>query len=117
MATLIITEKASQARDLRAALGARFGQILPAEGHLLRLAEFPHRGFDQAVDGLADGLAVPPKALSRSVAMVGRKRVRRRRGNMSRLPLASPRKQTSRVQRRRPPKWSPTRKASRAARR
>src|ERR1700736_1630332 len=39
MATLIITEKASQARDLRAALGARFGQILPAEGHLLRLAE------------------------------------------------------------------------------
>ncbi len=41
MATLIITEKTSQARDLRAALGARFGQILPAEGHLLRLAE-PH---------------------------------------------------------------------------
>jgi DNA topoisomerase III len=39
MATLIITEKASQARDLRAALGVRFGQILPAEGHLLRLAE------------------------------------------------------------------------------
>lgn len=41
MATLIITEKTSQARDLRAALGDRFGQILPAEGHLLRLAE-PH---------------------------------------------------------------------------
>ena len=39
MATLIITEKASQAKDLRAALGARFGHILPAEGHLLRLAE------------------------------------------------------------------------------
>ena len=38
---LIITEKTSQARDLRAALGERFGQILPAEGHLLRLAE-PH---------------------------------------------------------------------------
>jgi DNA topoisomerase III len=31
MATLIITEKASQAKDLRAAFGARFGQILPAE--------------------------------------------------------------------------------------
>ena len=31
--------KGRQARDLRAALGARFGQILPAEGHLLRLAE------------------------------------------------------------------------------
>jgi DNA topoisomerase-3 len=39
MATVIITEKTSQAKDLRAALGARFGQILPAEGHLLRLAE------------------------------------------------------------------------------
>ena len=39
MATLIIAEKASQARDLRAALGAWFGQILAAEGHLLRLAE------------------------------------------------------------------------------
>lgn len=39
MATLIITEKTSQAEDLRAALGDRFGQILPAEGHLLRLAE------------------------------------------------------------------------------
>ncbi len=41
MSTLIITEKTSQARDLRAAIGDRFGQILPAEGHLLRLAE-PH---------------------------------------------------------------------------
>jgi DNA topoisomerase III len=39
MATLIITEKTSQAKDLRAALGDRFGQILAAEGHLLRLAE------------------------------------------------------------------------------
>ena len=41
MPILIITEKTSQARDLRAALGGRFGEILPAEGHLLRLAE-PH---------------------------------------------------------------------------
>ncbi|MGI9521377.1 MAG: DNA topoisomerase [Hyphomicrobiaceae bacterium] len=41
MSILIITEKTSQARDLRAALGDHFGQILPAEGHLLRLAE-PH---------------------------------------------------------------------------
>jgi len=39
MKTLIITDKSSQARDLRAALADRFGQILPAEGHLLRLAE------------------------------------------------------------------------------
>ena len=41
MSILIIIEKTSQARDLRIALGDRFGQILPAEGHLLRLAE-PH---------------------------------------------------------------------------
>ena len=39
MGTLIITEKTSQARDLAAALGDTFGKILPAEGHLLRLAE------------------------------------------------------------------------------
>src|SRR6202045_1195594 len=55
MATLIITEKASQARDLRAALGVRFGQILPAEGHLLRLAEPAWKSWSCAVlkpDGL-----------------------------------------------------------------
>ena len=39
MKRLVITEKSSQAKDLRAALGDRYGQILPAEGHLLRLAE------------------------------------------------------------------------------
>jgi DNA topoisomerase-3 len=37
--TVIIVEKPSQARDLRAAIGSRFGEILPAEGHLIRLAE------------------------------------------------------------------------------
>ena len=36
---LVITEKTSQARDVRAAVGSRYGQILPAEGHLLDLAE------------------------------------------------------------------------------
>jgi hypothetical protein len=36
MPILIITEKTSQARDLRAALGDRFGQILPAEGPIGR---------------------------------------------------------------------------------
>jgi DNA topoisomerase-3 len=39
MRTVIIAEKGSQARDIRAALGDRHGQVLPAEGHLLRLAE------------------------------------------------------------------------------
>lgn len=39
MKTVIIVEKPSQARDLRAAIGSRFGEILPAEGHLIRLAE------------------------------------------------------------------------------
>src|SRR5689334_22863348 len=39
MKTLVIAEKASQARDIRAAVGDRHGPVLPAEGHLLRLAE------------------------------------------------------------------------------
>src|SRR5437667_1622955 len=33
------TEKTSQARDVRAAVGSRYGDILPAEGHLLDLLE------------------------------------------------------------------------------
>ncbi len=36
---LVITEKTSQARDVRAAVGSRYGQILPAEGHLFDLVE------------------------------------------------------------------------------
>ena len=36
---LVITEKSSQARDVRAALGERYGAILPAEGHLFTLLE------------------------------------------------------------------------------
>ena len=36
---IIITEKNSQARDVRTALGTRYGQILPAEGHLIMLRE------------------------------------------------------------------------------
>jgi DNA topoisomerase-3 len=35
----VITEKASQAKDVRPALGAQFGFILPAEGRLLDLVE------------------------------------------------------------------------------
>ncbi len=30
---IVITEKTSQAKDVRAAVGSRFGDILPAEGH------------------------------------------------------------------------------------
>ncbi|MFG1298015.1 DNA topoisomerase [Xanthobacter sp. V13C-7B] len=37
--TVIICEKPSQARNLRAALGDRHGRILAAQGHLLRLEE------------------------------------------------------------------------------
>ena len=33
------TEKNSQAKDVRAAVGARYGVILPAEGHLFDLIE------------------------------------------------------------------------------
>ena len=36
---LVITEKSSQARDVRAAVGSRYGAVLPAEGHLLDLCE------------------------------------------------------------------------------
>ena len=36
---VMITEKASQARDVRAAVGARYGAALSAEGHLLDLCE------------------------------------------------------------------------------
>lgn len=35
--TVVICEKPSQARNLRAALGGGFGEILPAQGHLVRL--------------------------------------------------------------------------------
>src|SRR5437667_9241164 len=36
---IVITEKTSQAQDVRAAVGSRYGDILPAEGHLLDLLE------------------------------------------------------------------------------
>ena len=36
---LVITEKSSQAKDVRAAVGARYGEVLPAEGHLFDLLE------------------------------------------------------------------------------
>ena len=35
----VITEKSSQAKDVRAAVGSRYGDILPAEGHLFDLEE------------------------------------------------------------------------------
>src|ERR1700730_4749700 len=34
---IVITEKTSQAKDIRAAVGSRYGEILPAEGHLFDL--------------------------------------------------------------------------------
>jgi DNA topoisomerase III len=36
---IVITEKSSQATDVRAAVGSRYGEILPAEGHLFDLLE------------------------------------------------------------------------------
>ncbi len=36
---IVITEKTSQAKDIRAAVGSRYGTILPAEGHLFDLLE------------------------------------------------------------------------------
>src|ERR1700751_4398760 len=34
---IVITEKTSQAKDIRTAVGSRYGDILPAEGHLFDL--------------------------------------------------------------------------------
>ena len=36
---IVITEKTSQAKDIRDAVGSRYGAILPAEGHLFDLVE------------------------------------------------------------------------------
>ena len=36
---IVITEKTSQAKDVRAAIGSRYGDVLPAEGHLFDLEE------------------------------------------------------------------------------
>ncbi len=36
---IVITEKTSQAKDVKAAVGSTYGDILPAEGHLLDLEE------------------------------------------------------------------------------
>jgi DNA topoisomerase III len=36
---IVITEKTSQANDVRAAIGSRYGDVLPAEGHLFDLLE------------------------------------------------------------------------------
>ena len=36
---IVITEKTSQAKDIREAVGSRYGAILPAEGHLFDLVE------------------------------------------------------------------------------
>ena len=37
MTTIVITEKTTQANQVRAAVGNEFGEILPAQGHLLTL--------------------------------------------------------------------------------
>ena len=36
---IVITEKTSQAKDVRAAVGSHYGDILPAEGHFFDLLE------------------------------------------------------------------------------
>ena len=36
---IVITEKTSQAKDVRTAVGSRYGEVLPAEGHLFDLLE------------------------------------------------------------------------------
>ena len=48
---IVITEKTSQAKDVRAAVGSRYGDILPAEGHLLDLLE-PEDGCRAGLEAL-----------------------------------------------------------------
>lgn len=36
---LVITEKTSQTKDVRTAVGNRYGAVLPAEGHVFDLQE------------------------------------------------------------------------------
>ena len=38
---IVITEKTSQAKDVRAAVGSHYGDILPAEGHLFDFKRNP----------------------------------------------------------------------------
>ena len=58
---IVITEKSSQARDVRAALGNRYGAILPAEGHLITLLE-PEE-VNPRLEALVRGSAPPGRAL------------------------------------------------------
>ena len=37
--SMVICEKPSQARDIAAAVGSKFGPVLPCQGHLLELEE------------------------------------------------------------------------------
>ena len=62
---IIITEKTSQARDVRAAIGSRYDDILPAEGHLFDLLE-----PEMAASRLA-GEALPVPARSKAVPWSG----------------------------------------------
>ena len=36
---IVITEQTSQAKDVRSAIGSRYGEVLPAKGHLFDLKE------------------------------------------------------------------------------
>jgi hypothetical protein len=55
---IVITEKSSQARDVRGVVGLRFGDILPAEGHLIDLLEpedvVPEWKMVGAIDAVCD---------------------------------------------------------------
>jgi DNA topoisomerase IA len=56
---IVITEKSSQAKDVRAAVGSRYGNILPAEGHLFDLLE-PEDVVPEMVGMLEFAALMPP---------------------------------------------------------
>lgn len=58
--SIVICEKPSQAKALRAALGSRFGDVFPAVGHILTLKE-PDEVRQEWADGWSAGLLWPGK--------------------------------------------------------
>ena len=56
---IVITEKTSQAKDIRAAVGSRYGDILPAEGHLLAIVHLNEQ-IDRPISGSIANAAAEP---------------------------------------------------------
>lgn len=58
MSAIVIAEKPQQARDIEAAVGSKYGKVLPAQGHLFRL-EMPEENNPAYADRSSDALLLP----------------------------------------------------------